>query len=52
MIIDRHSDILATISRPDLGYLLGGNWARYLDGSSERETVEQLEEREQGWRRT
>lgn len=53
-VVNDVADPGAEISRLDLAYLLGGNWARFarLDGWSERETVEQLEEREQGWRRT
>jgi predicted TIM-barrel fold metal-dependent hydrolase len=53
-LVNDVADPGAEISRLDLAYLLGGNWARFarLDGWSERETVEQLDEREQGWRRT
>jgi predicted TIM-barrel fold metal-dependent hydrolase len=53
-LVNDVADPGAEISRLDLAYLLGGNWARFarLDGWSEQETVEQLEEREQGWRRT
>jgi hypothetical protein len=53
-LVNDVADPGAEISRTDLAHLLGGNWARFagLDSWSERETLEQLAEREPEWRRT
>lgn len=53
-LVNDVADPGAEISRLDLAYLVGGNWARFagLDTWSEQETLDQLEEREQAWRRT
>lgn len=53
-LVNDVADRGAEVSAVDLAHLLGGNWARFagLDSWSEQETLEQLEERAQAWRRT
>ena len=53
-LVNDVADPGAEVSRTDLAYLVGGNWARFagLSAWSEQETLDQLDEREQAWRRT